>query len=131
MKRYGKRGFSLIELLVVIAILGILAAIATPMYNNYRLSAGRADGKTALVQGAQLMERYFSQNNTYVGATIGVTVPQMSESNRYQLDLDSDVAPGPTTFILTATAQGVQVNDTQCVSMTINQAGAKTPAACW
>jgi len=78
-----------------------------------------------------LMERYFSQNNTYVGATIGGTVPQMSESNRYQLDLDSVAEPGPTTFTLTATAQGAQANDTLCNSMTINQAGAKTPAACW
>lgn len=131
MKRYGERGFSLIELLVVIAILGILAAISTPLYNNYMISAGRADGKTALVQGAQLMERFFSQNNTYVGAIIGVTVPQMSESNRYQLDLDSVAVPGPTTFILTATGQGAQANDTLCSVMTINQAGARTPAACW
>ncbi|NOY12218.1 MAG: prepilin-type N-terminal cleavage/methylation domain-containing protein, partial [Deltaproteobacteria bacterium] len=55
-------GFSLIELLVVIAIIGTLAGIAIPMYSNYRENAYRAAAKTALVEGAQNMERYFTRN---------------------------------------------------------------------
>jgi len=129
MGRYKEAGFTLMEMLIVIAILGILAAIATPMYNNYRLSAGRADGKVALMQGAQTLERYFSQNNTYVGAAIPDDVPLMSESGRYQLSFTA--GPAATSFTLTATGQGAQANDNQCAVMTINQAGAKTPAACW
>lgn len=58
-------GFTLIELLVVIAIVGILAAIAAPLYTNYMVRARRADAKTALEQLRAAQEMFRAEKGRY------------------------------------------------------------------
>ncbi len=65
MKRNNTEGITLIELLVVVAIIGILVAIAVPVYTGYIRAAKRSEAKTNLQQLRLLLEQYYSENGSY------------------------------------------------------------------
>jgi type IV pilus assembly protein PilA len=69
--RDGESGFTLIELLVVIIIIGILAAIAIPVFLNQRSKAQDAASKSALRNFADFEETYLAGYGTY-GALVNL-----------------------------------------------------------
>ncbi len=134
-QRYPLLGFSLIEMMIALAIGGILAAIAVPAYTDYMVHARRADGKQALLDLAARMERYYSENNTYATATLAnVGTGASSPKGYYTLSISAQSASA---YTVQAAPAGAQASDTDCGSLTYNQAGQQnvtgthSVADCW
>jgi type IV pilus assembly protein PilE len=124
----NKKGITLIELLVVILIIGILAAIAVPMYTNYMQRARRADAKTALEQLRASQEMFRAERGVYSTdiAQLRGTWGVPGVSGDYAILLNSSTA---TTY--TGQAQPTTARQLSDGSLFINQDGVKTPADKW
>jgi len=133
------KGFTLIEVMIAVSIVGILAAVAYPSYTEYVWRSNRTEAQRELIRLANLQEQIFVDQRAYTNTLtdLGVTlidgsyqVPRDSANKLYSItitDTGSD-----RTFILSAAALGVQLNDTGCLALTINEAGLKTPTSdCW
>ena len=61
----NKSGFTLIELLVVIAIIGILAAVALPLYKGYTIMAKLSEVENAMSTVASGVTAYHQDQNSW------------------------------------------------------------------
>lgn len=69
----GDEGFTLIELLVVVVIIGVLVAIAVPVYLNYRKGAADKSAQSDVRGAVSAIEQFYTDNgNTYPAGTSGV-----------------------------------------------------------
>jgi len=68
--RENEEGFTLIELLVVVIIIGILAAIAIPVFLNQRQSAWERSAQSDARNAAIDVETFYTTNNDYPTALV-------------------------------------------------------------
>jgi type IV pilus assembly protein PilE len=119
----SKKGITLVELLIVVLIIGILGAIASPLYTNYITRARRADAKTALEQVRAAQEIWRAEKGRY-----STSIPQLQTTmaapattvGYYSWAFTVATSTG---FTAQATPFGKQQTDGW---LAINQNGAKT-----
>lgn len=68
-KMAGQEGFSLVELMIVVAIIGLLAALALPRFETFKIKALQSEAKTSLGHLNTLQAAYFGENSKYAALT--------------------------------------------------------------
>ena len=113
------------------SIIGILASIALPAYNNHQRKARRTAGAACAAAVAQQAERYYTVNMKYTGFD-SVVNTSICEPKALEFYTVSPGGLGDKAYIISAIPKGAQSDDS-CGTLTINQAGAKSPttSGCW
>lgn len=122
----NKKGFTLVELMIVVAILGILAAVAGPMYSGYITAAKRAEAKSNLETLRLLEEQWYADMKTYVGgadtnALMSINGFGFEPGNPADLNYNYKVTASGATFTATATSK-----TTPSHALEINEKNQKT-----
>ncbi|MBR7801082.1 type IV pilin protein [Undibacterium fentianense] len=146
-----QKGFTLIELMITVAIIAIITAIAYPSYRDNVRRGNRAEVRALLLENAQYMERFFSENNSYLQTAAAVPVapvlpnlvsPRGATGTKVNYNIAFRAAParGVMNYAIEAVPANAMAGD-DCATYTYNQLGQKgssgtltggmTTETCW
>ena len=142
-----QKGVTLLELMIVVVIIAIISAFAYPSYTQFILRAKRTAGTSMLLQIADRQQQFFMDNKSYTGdlTNLGFAASPLyvSDDGNSVAAGDADavylfslVNVGATTYTAIAAPLGGQLKrDSECGSLTTNQAGARDALGggtdCW
>ncbi len=109
-------GFTLIELLVVVVIIGVLVAIAVPVYLNYRKGAADKSAQSDVRGAVSTIEQYYTDN--------GNSYPTADQKN---IAASFALATGSTTAASSAPAGWVTLSDKTTMTYLIGTTAGTTP----
>ena len=119
--RNSRKGFTLIELMVVVIIVGILAAVAVPIYRANIKKAMASEGAALLGAVLTAEKVYYAEHNTYTTdkADLGID----TVGNKYFTDYTISTADANG---FTASTEGTGAAAGVTVTMTYTNAGGAT-----
>lgn len=129
--RRGNGGFTLLEVTIVAAIIAILVMIAFPSYQGQLRKSRRASAESHLMDIATKQQQHLFDIRAYASDLSALQMTTPADVAAYYTITIAATGGPPPSFTVTAAPRGTQAKDLGGASLTIDSAGAKTPAGAW